>query len=357
MNYPTFQANSKSPVKPKSKNFKQVNVQKELLQNTSFTLTSTASEVPSTGMNTDTLKPKTKWLAKREQEVLKQAKLQTRIRIDFTPQERLKSEIYRNPVKDAPLLEKEITNGQRERSGTNSISELTTNRTNCTASDPLQRVASTTDCKDKQSIPKCKANANESEQIQSSLKPLTKEYTLGSSVKEQDVSVFQTKTFVWDHINHGLYKKRRDCVPVLFPIVSANSVLFTKCLNTSESIFKPHTGNDQNGTIKNSPVQFPVFQTSAQRPVEDSRLQNISVMAYSPEMATGYGGTFVFSSHSEISSNENLLMKCQTSKPSPQSQGRVSSLVKVHFTAIIHKSSDSRSKHLVLFSYSNYSIK
>ncbi|MCI4384375.1 hypothetical protein PGIGA_G00038030 [Pangasianodon gigas] len=103
----------------------------------------------------------------------------------------------------------------------------------------------------------------------------------------------------------------------------------TTTFKHTKSVLKPHTGNDQNVTMKTSPVQFPVFQTLGQRPVEDvlsSRLQNKSVMAYSPEMATGYGGTFFFSSHSEISSNENLLMQCQTSKPSPQRQGLMTEL-------------------------------
>ncbi|KAF4085008.1 hypothetical protein AMELA_G00112430 [Ameiurus melas] len=323
LNFPTFQSDSKSPVK--SKKVETVSVGKKSLQNTSFTLRSIASEVQSPeGMNTETLKPKTKWHARREQEMLKRAKLQTQTKIEFTSvsqQEQHNSETYKNPVKDTPLLEKEIASGQIKLMGTSLTSQLTTNST---ALDLLQSVPWTTCYQAKQNMPKCNANTNVSVQIQNGPELLTKEYILDSRIKEKGVSVFHTKTCVWDHIKHGLYKRRHDCVPVLFPIVSAHKVSFTKCINNSESVLKPHTGNDQNVTMKTSPVQFPIFQTSVQRPVEDvlnSQLQSMSVMAYSPEMATGYSGTFFFSSHSEISSNENILMKCQTPKPSPQTQG------------------------------------
>ncbi|KAK2866489.1 hypothetical protein Q7C36_002545 [Tachysurus vachellii] len=96
-----------------------------------------------------------------------------------------------------------------------------------------------------------------------------------------------------------------------------------------ESVLKPHTGNDQNITMKTSPGEFPILQTSVQRPAEDmfsSRLQNLSVLPYAPEMETGYGGTFFCSPDSEISSNENVLMKCQTSKLSSQRQGLMTEL-------------------------------
>lgn len=339
LNYPIFQTTSKSPEKSKSKKAEKVSVEKDFLQNTSFTLTSTVSKVPSTeGMNIDTLKPKTKWLAKREQEMLKQAKLQTRTRIEFNvapQQEKHNSEAYKNPLKDTPLLEKEIASVQKKLTRTALTSELTTNRINHIASHPLQTVPCPADCRAKQSMLKCNANANVTEQIQNSPKPLTEACAI--RLKVQDVSVLQTKTCVWDHIKQGLYKRRRDSVPVLFPIVSAHKVSFTKPVNTSESVLNPHTGNEGriNAAVKNSPVQFPIFQ----RPVEDvlsSRLQNMSIMGYSPEMATGYGGTFFFSSQSEMSSNENLLVRCQSaSKPTPQHQGRVSSLVTVHFTATV----------------------
>lgn len=343
LNYPTYQENVKFPVKSKSKKVEKVSVEKECLRNPTFTPTSTASDIPSPeGTNTDTLKPKTKWLAKREQERLKQANLQTQPRIDFTlvsQQEKHKSEMYKNPVKDTHLLKKELTSGQKNLPRINLTSELTTNRINHCTSHPLQRVQRTTGCQLKERMPKCKANPNVSEQMDDSPKPLTKEYTLVAGVKEEGVSVFQTKTCVWDHIKHGLYERRHDGVPVLFPIVSAHKLSYTECVNTSEAALKPQTEKDQNVTMKNSPVQFPFFQTSVQRPVEDalsSRSQNMSVMAYSPEMATGNGGTFFFSSHSEMASNENLVMKCQSaSKPSPQSQGRVYSLGKVHFTTIM----------------------
>ncbi|XP_058261855.1 uncharacterized protein si:dkey-21c1.4 isoform X2 [Hemibagrus wyckioides] len=322
----TFKANSKSPVKSRSKKADKVRENKELLQNT-FTLTSTASNVPSTeGMNTDTLKPKTKWLVKREQEMLKQAKLQTQTRIEFTSvsqKEKCNSETFKTPVKDTHLLEKEIISGQKQLTGTNLTSQLTTNRINFSESDPLQRVPWTSDCQDKESMPECSGNANVSDQAQNSPKSLTKECTLDLRGKEQGVSVFQTKTSVWDHIKHGLYRRRYNCVPVLYPIVLTHKVSLIKYVNTAESIPKPHTGNDQNASIKTSLVQFPILQTSIQKPVEDvlgSRLQNMSILPYSHEMATGYGGTCFFSSDSEISSNENVL-KCQTSKASPQSQG------------------------------------
>ncbi|XP_060795998.1 uncharacterized protein si:dkey-21c1.4 isoform X2 [Neoarius graeffei] len=320
LNYPTSQANSISPVK--SEKVEKVSVDKEFLQNMSFTLPSTSSKVPSAeAMDTDTLKPKIKWLAKREQEMLKRAKLQTQTRIEFdsvSQQEKHNSKTYKNPITDAPLLEKEIPGGQKGLTETSLTSQLITS----TATDPLQRVPWTTDCQVKQSMQECKENTCVSEQIQNSPKPLTKE--LGSRVNEQVVTVFQTKTCVWDHIKHALYEGRHDRVPVLFPIVSAHKVSFTKYVNTSECVLSSHTGNDQNATMKACPIQLPISQTSVQKSVEDvlsSRLQNMSVMAYSPEMATGYGETFFFSSHSEISSNENVLMKCQTSKFSPQSQG------------------------------------
>lgn len=334
LKYPTFQANSKSPVKSNSKKVAEVSAQKECVQNNTFTLASTASGVPTTeGMNTDTLKPRTKWLAKREQEMLTRTKLQTRTKIVFT-----KNEINKSQIKDTHLLGKEIASGQKKLTDINRTSKLTTSRINCSALDPLQRVSSPTDGQAMQSMTTCKANANVSEQIDSP-RPLTDEYTLGLRVKEQGVSVFKTKTCVWDHIKLGLNKRRHDSVPVLFPRVSAHNASSAKCVNTSESVLKHHTGNDQNTTMKNSSVQFPVFQTSVQRPVKDmlsSRMQNISAMAYSPEMATGYGGRFFVSSRSEISSNENVLMKCQTSRPLPPSQGRVSSLVKVYFTVMIY---------------------
>ncbi|XP_046709568.1 uncharacterized protein si:dkey-21c1.4 isoform X2 [Silurus meridionalis] len=309
INSPIFQGNSKS--KPKEK----LRIDKELLANTN-TLTSTAPKVPSTsGMNTDTVKAKTKWLAKREQEVLKQAKLQTQTRIKFTSVlEKHNNETQKKAVKDTLLLEKET------KMYTNSIlsSQLTNNKINCTTTDSSRTVSEATVSQIKQNMPKCTENVNISE-------PLTKECTLGSRVKQQGVSVFQTKTCVWDHIKHGLYKSRYDGATLLFPIVSAH-VSFTKCVNTSESELEPHTGNYQNTIMKT--VQFPMFQTSVKRPVENvlsSRFQNTPVIAYSPEMATGYGGTCFISSHSEIS-NANLLMKCQTSKPSAQRQGPVAEL-------------------------------
>lgn len=334
LKYPTFQANLKSPVKSNSKKVAEVSAQREFVRNNSFTLASTASGVPTTeGMNTDTLKPKTKWLAKREQEMSRRTKLQTRTKIAFT-----KNEMYKRQIKDTHLLEKGINSGQKKLTDINLTSKLTTSRINCSTLDPLQRVSSPADGQAMQSMTTCKANANVSEQVDSP-RPLTDEYTLGLCVKGHGVSVFKTKTCVWDHIKHGLDKRRHDSVPVLFPRVSAHNVSSTKCVNTSESALKHHTGNDQNTTMKNSPVQFPVFQTSVQRPVKDmlsSRVQNISAMAYSPEMATGYGGTFFVSSRSEMSSNENVLTKCQTSRPLPQSQGRVSSLENVYFTVMMY---------------------
>ncbi|XP_026996417.2 uncharacterized protein si:dkey-21c1.4 [Tachysurus fulvidraco] len=318
LNCSTIKANSKS-TKSRSKNAEKVN--KELLQNISA-LTSTASKILSTeGTNTDTSKPKTKWLAKREQEMLKQAKLKTQTRIKFTSvsqQEKYSGKIFKTPVKDTHLSAKEIVSGQNQLTGTNLTSQLTINDINCSVSDPLQRVPWTTGCQDKQSIP-----ADQTQISPKSNQSLTKEY------KEQGVSTFQTKTCVWDHIKHGLYRRRYDIVPMLFPIVSAHKVSFAKCVNTLESVLKPHTGNDQNTTMKTSPGEFPILQTSVQRPVEDmlgSRLQNTSILPYAPEMETGYGGTFFCSPDSEISSNENVLMKCQTSKLSSQRQGLMTEL-------------------------------
>lgn len=317
LNYPTFQAKSKLPVKSKSKKADKVRVENDFLQKSSFKLTNTASEVPLTeGMNTDAeaLKPKSKWLAKREQEMLK---LQTRTRSEltlFSLKKKHDSETCKNSVKNTPLLEKKITSGQKILLGINLVSH------------PLQTVSPTTDCETKPSVPTFKA-ANLSEQIQNNPKHWTKEYHLDSRIKEQDGSVLKTKTCVWDHIKHGLYNKRHDDVPVLLPTISAHKVSLNKCVTTSESVLKPHTRNDQNGTMNNPLVQFPFFQASVQRRPENtlnSQLQNMSVMGYSPEMATGYGGTFFFSSRSELSSNEDFLMKYQSaSKPSPKGQGRV----------------------------------
>lgn len=333
LNYPTFQSNSKSSVKSKSKKAGMVSVEKEFLQNSSFKLTNTTSKVPLTEvMSTDTkaLKPTSKWLAKREQEMLKQAKLQSGIKNKkvtlISQKEKHDSETYKNPVEDTPLLEKEISSGQKNLTGTDLVSKFNTNRINHTTLYPVQTVIQTTNCKAEQSVPKFKA-ANVSEQIQNSPKSWTKEYTLDLRIKEQDVSVLKTKTCVWDHIKHGLNNKRHAYVPVLIPIVSAQKVSLTKYINNAEYVLKPHAVNDQNALMKYPPVQFLFLQTSVQRPVKnllDSQLQKKSVLAYSPEMATGYGGTLLFSSQSELSSNEDFLIKHQnTSKPSTKSQGRV----------------------------------
>lgn len=342
LNCSTIKANSKS-TKSRCKNAEKVN--KELLQNTSA-LTSTASKILSAeGTDTDTSKPKTKWLAKREQEMLKQAKLKTQTRIKFSSvsqQEKYSSKTFKTPVKNTHLSAKEIVNGKNQLTGTNLTSQLTINKINCNVSHPLQRVPWTTGCQDKQSIPV--------DQTQNSPKSMIKEYTLATRYKEQGVSTFQTKTCVWDHIKHGLHRRRYDIVPMLFPIVSAHKVSFAKCVKTLESVLKPHTGNDQNTTLKTSPGEFPILQTSVQRPVEDmlsSRLQNTSILPYAPEMETGYGGTFFCSPDSEISSNENVLMKCQTSKLSSQRQGRVSLLVKDHFNNIRYMTAILQSIHVM----------
>lgn len=328
-NCPTFKENMKSPVKSKSKKTEKVKVNKELLQNT-HTLNITSPKVLSTEeMKADPLKTKSKWLAKREQEILKQAE-QIRIKLNLvSQQERNYNAIFKNPVKDTALLQKEFSKGQKQITETHLTFQPTTNRINCIASYPSQSVLWSAGCQDEQKMLVCKENVIVSEQIQNSSKHLSKKYSLGLRGKEQGVTVVQTKTCVWDHIKHGFNRRRYFYVPGMFPIVSTHKV------NTSESVLKPHTGNDQNTMIKPSPVQFPLLQTLVQKPVFDmlsSRLQNMPVLPYSPEMATGYGGTFSFSSHSGIS-NKNVLLKCQTSKPLPQRQGRVSPVEK--FTLLI----------------------
>ncbi|XP_053367060.1 uncharacterized protein si:dkey-21c1.4 isoform X1 [Clarias gariepinus] len=329
LNTETRLSYQKIQVKSKSPKFEKVSADNEFLQNSSqVTITSTSSKVPSTETAiTNTLKHKSKWLAKREQEKLRKVKLQTQTRIKITGVSQHNSKIYENPVNETPLLEKEV-NGQKKVTRTSLTSYLTTNSIDRPVSELLQSGPWTTPCQPEQDVPQCQASPDASEQIQTSPKTWTNEYSSGYGIKSKNWVVFQTKTCVWDHIKQGLYKKRHDHFQVSFPVDLEHKVPLSKCVNTFEFVIKPYTGNDQNATTKTSPVPLPIFQTSGQKQVEDrlsSRLQNVPVMGYSPDMATGYGGTFFVSSHSEISTNGNFL-EYQTPKPSTQSQAPVTQL-------------------------------
>ncbi|TSK14789.1 hypothetical protein Baya_0772 [Bagarius yarrelli] len=305
---------SESQVKSESKKGEKVSVDKDnkLLQNPAFTLASTASQVlPTEEMHGDNLKLKTKWLAKREKEISKQDKLLTQAKIKFNllPQpEKSYNDTFTTSVKNTHILEKETASGQKHVTQ-KQPSQMSTHKINCSASKPLQKVPLSTDWQDKEE------NANVTEQIQNIPNPLTKDYDLSSADKQQRVCVFQTKTCVWDHIQYGLNRRRSDDVSVFFPTVSAHKLTFTKSVNSSKSVLNP-----RNAPVTISHQQFPVLQSSVQKPVLSSRFQNLSVLPYSPDIVTGYGETFCISSHSETLC-EHALLKCRTSKPSSPSQG------------------------------------
>ncbi|XP_062859066.1 uncharacterized protein C17orf80 homolog [Trichomycterus rosablanca] len=282
----SFQTNSKTNQKPKSKDFGNAIVDK---QNCLTNGQETVTEVPTAeGLTTDTVKPKMKWLAKREEEMLKQANFLTWKEIKLKSISKQEDHNRKtSPEKETPLL------------NTANTTTITTN------------IKTTESFRVKQTSPTPIIHTDILEQIQSIPENFTNDYSLNQKIQEQtDVTFMQAKTSVWDHIKYGLHDRRSDCVPLIHKVCKWNNLV-------------DHTVNNENATIDSSSLQvLPNVQTSSQRPVEQilsSQLQNINIMGYTPDMATGYKALF-FSPHSEMTYNEDLLTKHQSSKSSPQSQ-------------------------------------
>ncbi|KAL7869317.1 hypothetical protein AOLI_G00133050 [Acnodon oligacanthus] len=276
--------------------------------------------------NPVTVKPKSKWLAKREQEMAKQAILLTQkgstlISDSLQEKNNCLVETSQRQVKGTPQ-----TGGQNQKmlTGAKLTSPVTTKK--FTAPD-LLHVTWTTGSQAEGSMPKCKAKGNILEEIQNGPKALTKDHVTTPTVEERaDFSFFLTKTCVWDHIKHGLYARRSGTMSLLHP--TAETYEASNCENTTVFVNKTPIENSQNAVTKASSAPLLASaQASVKRPAEDlltSVLQSKTVMKRTPEMAAGYDGT-LFSPfrNPEISSNEDLWAKCESSRSPPQSQGPV----------------------------------
>ncbi|XP_036428486.1 uncharacterized protein si:dkey-21c1.4 [Colossoma macropomum] len=317
LNDSSFQSISKSLAKPK------VSMTAEKVNMDELTV---AKVLSAEQRNPATVNPKSKWLAKREQEMAKQAILLTQkgsklISDSQQEKDNCLSETLQGQVKETPQTEGQ---NQKTLTGTKLTSLVTTKK--FTATD-LLHVTWTTGSQAERSMPNCKAKGNILEEIQNSPKALTKDHASTPTVKEQaDFSFFQSKTCVWDHIKHGLYARRSGIVSLLPPTAETHEASISKCENTSVFVHKTHIENNQNAVTKASSAPLLASaQTSVQRPAEDmltSELQSKTIMKRTPEMATGYDGT-LFSPfrNSEMSSNEDLWTKCESSRSPPQSQG------------------------------------
>ncbi|XP_026866238.2 uncharacterized protein si:dkey-21c1.4 isoform X2 [Electrophorus electricus] len=278
-------------------------------------------------VSSHTLKPKSKWLVKREQEMLKQITVlkQKEGKFISDPQQMEPNslpETSKKPVKESQKTEGgPKTQDQNSHKGTSYTSIVNTNKIDITASNVLHGVPCTACPQVEQSIPK-QANKNFLEKIKDIPKALNKNSLVSHGA---DLTLFQTKTCVWEHIKNSLYDKKSDFRLVMCSIVVTPKVSDLKCGSISTSVHLPDIENNQYVETKafSAPL-FPICQTSVQRPAEDmisSKLQNMNIMGLTPEMATGYGGTLFFSLHSRISSN--VCTKYQPVKPLPQSQGPV----------------------------------
>ncbi|XP_072523883.1 uncharacterized protein [Salminus brasiliensis] len=282
----------------------------------------TVAKVPSAERSDiDTVKPRSKWLAKREQEMVKQT----------TPQKELNncliSQTSKDQVKGPPQIVKSVQGqNQKKPKGTTLTSLVTTAKFDISVPDILQ-VPWTSGSQAERSMPTHKGNANVFEETQHSPKALSIDLTLVSKIREQaDFNFFQTKTCVWDHIKHGLYDRRLGSVLALHPTGPTREVCISTCGNGSVSVHKPHTVNNQTADTQTpSAALFALGQTSVRKSAEHfnatSTLQSKSAMEWPPEMAAGYDRTLVSSPLSGISSNEGLKTMHQSSRLPPQCPG------------------------------------
>ncbi|KAL7856882.1 hypothetical protein SRHO_G00157810 [Serrasalmus rhombeus] len=278
--------------------------------------------------NPATVKPKIKWLAKREQEMAKQAILLTpkgSKLISDSLQEKDNCLVETSQCQVKGTLQTEGQN-QKMLTGAKLTTLVTTKK--FTAPDVLH-VTWTTGSQAERSMPKCKAKGNILEEIQNSPKALTKDYASTPTVKERaDFSFFQTKTCVWDHFKHGLYARRSGIVSLLHPTAETHEASISNCKNTTVFLHKTHIENNQNSVTKASSAPLLASaQTSVKRPAEDLLtlvLESKTVVKRTPETAAGYDGA-LFSPfrNPEISSNEDLWAKCESSRSRPQIQGPV----------------------------------
>lgn len=294
MNHVKKQKDASTVQKYKVKKSKALSERKTLT-----TVQETVTEDPPTEkITTDVAKPKMKWLAKREGEMLKQANVLTWKEItskSISKQEAHNRDTGHIPEKVTVQLNSAIT------------TKMTPNIK--TTIPVLQRVSYTGNFWTNSSTPTPEINTDicNYEQIQLIPKHFTKDFSLTRNKEQTDVTFKQVKTSVWDHIKYGLYDKRSSCAP------RHQVYRWTNKLCRSE--------NNENASSSSQVLAN--FQTSSQRasePILISQLQNMKFRGYTPDMATGYGALFR-SPHSEVSYDDELLTQRQSSKSSPLSQG------------------------------------
>lgn len=197
-------------------------------------------------------KSKRNWLAKREQEMAKQAVLLTQMGNKRTADSQQKlncfPETTQEHIKGAPETERKNAQGQKQTTFKASPASPLTSQ-----------------------VPASKSSVNGLEKIHASLKALSNPALTQRVTEQASFCLFQTKTSVWNHINHGLYNRRSGVEPGLY--------------STTQEVSVSKFGN-----------------ISVQRPVDDVRTS---------------------ASHVEISSNEGSWTKCQSSRVSSQSQGKI----------------------------------
>ncbi|XP_007259366.3 uncharacterized protein si:dkey-21c1.4 [Astyanax mexicanus] len=276
----------------------------------------TLAKVPSAERrDTETVKPKSKWLAKREQEMMKRATRLTQKENRSTSDSQKEkdngviSETSKGQVKGGLQIERKCAQGQnlKKPKGTFLTSQVTTTKFDMSVSE-LLHVPETADSQTERS--RQRHNANVFDETQKSPKAQSKTLASVPRVKE-DFSFFQTKTSVWDHIKHGLYDRRLDSVPALQPTGTTQEV----------SVHRHPTEKKQTAVTKaSSPSSGDLFassQTSVQKIPEDlftSVLKNKRLIEPSSERVTDYGRP----PHSGISSNDGLLTKHQSSRLPPE---------------------------------------
>ncbi|XP_066522111.1 uncharacterized protein si:dkey-21c1.4 [Hoplias malabaricus] len=274
------------------------------------------------GSKTDTMKTKSKWLAKREKEMekaalstLKGAKITSDCLPD-TSQGHIKGEISQGQSKKAHKWTTLTSLVKSSKSGLNALDIL--------------EVPQMKGSKAERSTPNHKANVYIVEDVEHVPKPLCKDLTLVCRVKDQrDFHFFQTKTCVWDHIKHAFYKRSSDSVPIL-NLIREKEIYVNKCENTPLPLHEPHVLNYQKDALEASSPLFSFDKTPIHRPSEYMihLKQSQTVMEWTPDMATGYCGNLFSSSHSGIPSKDVLLAQHQSSSiPIPrQGAGREQSL-------------------------------
>ncbi|XP_076855614.1 uncharacterized protein LOC143510301 isoform X2 [Brachyhypopomus gauderio] len=302
----------------------EVKIDKSFFPNPFFNVANTVvKDLPGHNVNPQTMKPKSKWLVKREKEMLKHGTLLKQkgskcISDPHMVDPNSLPEPSKRPVKESQKTGSRPKLQVQKRHKWTSYTSLAT--TDITASNFLHRVPCTASFQAETSISK-QANDNFLEQIQDVPNVLNKGILVSQVKPQEDVTFLQTKTCVWDHIKNSLYDKRYDFRSAVY------SVMVTHKLsgNISASVHFPHVENNQYAVTKSfSTPLVPICQTSVQRPFEDMislKSQSKIVMGLTPEMATGYCGTLFSSFHSRTSSK--VCTKCRSLKPLPQNQGLV----------------------------------